>query len=84
MANTNTSVQNGAVMVKTDDAMYAGHNGWIYQYVDIDAESVEIGGGGLAAQQGCHSCHAKAGTDGIPGMDGVFVFQRADSNIEGQ
>ena len=74
MDNTNTSVQNRAVMVKTDDAMYADHNGWIYQYVDIDAESVEIGGGGLAAQQGCHGCHAKAGTDGIPGMDGVFVF----------
>ena len=75
MDATNTSVQNRAIMVKTDDAMYADHNGWIYQYVDIDAESVEIGGGGLAAQQGCHGCHAKAGTDGIPGMDGVFVFQ---------
>ena len=84
MDNTNTSVQNRAVMVKTDDAMYADHNGWIYQYVDIDAESVEIGGGGLAAQQGCHGCHAKAGTDGIPGLDGVFVFQRADMEGEGQ
>ena len=84
MDSTNTSVQNRAVMVKTDDAMYADHNGWIYQYVDIDAESVEIGGGGLAAQQGCHGCHAKAGTDGIPGMDGVFVFQRADMDGEGQ
>lgn len=84
MDSTNTSVQNRAVMVKTDDAMYADHNGWIYQYVDIDAESVEIGGGGLAAQQGCHGCHARAGTDGIPGMDGVFVFQRADTEGEGQ
>ena len=84
MDATNTSVQNRAVMVKTDDAMYADHNGWIYQYVDIDAESVEIGGGGLAAQQGCHGCHAAAGTAGIPGMDGVFVFQRADMAGEGQ
>ena len=84
MDEANTSVQNRAVMVKTDDAMYADHNGWIYQYVDINAESVEIGAGGVDAQQGCHSCHAKAGTNGIPGMDGVFVFQRADMAGEGQ
>ena len=45
MDEANTSVQNRAVMVKTDDAMYANHNGWIYQYVDINAESVEVGSG---------------------------------------
>ena len=71
-------------MVKTDNATYTDHNGWIYKYVDINAESVEVGSDGLDGQQGCHGCHAAAGTGGIPGMDGVFAFQRADMEGEGQ
>ena len=84
MDATNTSIQSRAIMVKTDNSTYADHNGWIYKYVDINAESVEVGSDGLDGQQGCHSCHAAAGTGGIPGMDGVFAFQRADMDGEGQ
>ena len=84
MDPTNTSIQSRAIMVKTDDSTYTDHNGWIYKYVDINAESVEVGSDGLDGQQGCHSCHAAAGTGGIPGMDGVFAFQRVDMDGEGQ
>ena len=84
MDTTNTSVQSRAIMVKTGHSTYADHNGWIYKYVDINAESVEVGSDGLDGQQGCHGCHAAAGTGGIPGMDGVFAFQRVDMGGEGQ
>ena len=46
-------------MEKTDDPMYATEDGWLY------------GTGG--SQAACHGCHAKAGTDGKPGMDAVFT-----------
>ena len=78
MDATNTSVQNRAIMVKTDDPMYADHNGWIYEYVDINAESVEVGSGGLGAQQGCHGCHLGAA------MDSVFAFPIAAMDGEEQ
>ena len=84
MDDTNTSVRSRAIMVKTDNATFTDHNGWIYAYVDVNAESVEVGGSGLDGQGGCHGCHAAAGTDGVPGMDGVFVFQRVDMDGEGQ
>ena len=78
MDATNTSIQSRAIMVKTDDLTYTDHNGWIYKYVDINAESVEVGSDGLDGQQGCHSCHLGAA------MDSVFAFPIADMEGEGQ
>ena len=78
MDATNTSVQSRAIMVKTDNATYTDHNGWIYKYIDINAESVEVGSDGLDGQQGCHSCHLGAA------MDSVFAFPIADMEGEGQ
>ena len=78
MDATNTSIRSRAIMVKTDNSTYADHNGWIYKYVDINAESVEVGSDGLDGQQGCHSCHLGAA------MDSVFAFPIADMAGEGQ
>ena len=78
MDATNTAIQSRAIMVKTDDLTYTDHNGWIYKYVDINAESVEVGSDGLDGQQGCHSCHLGAA------MDSVFAFPIADMEGEGQ
>ena len=77
MDDANANIQSRAIMVKTDDATYAEHNGWIYKYVDINAESVEVGGGGVDGQQGCHSCHLGAA------MDSVFAFPIPDMAGEG-
>lgn len=84
MDDTNTSVQSRAIMVKTDNATFTDHNGWIYAYVNVNAESVEVGGSGTDGQDSCHRCHAAAGTNGVPGMDGVFAFQPAGMEGEGQ
>ena len=84
MDDTNTSVRSRAIMVKTDNSTFTDHNGWIYAYVDVNAESVEVGGSGIDGQGGCHNCHAAAGTGGVPGMDGVFAFQPAGMEGEGQ
>ena len=78
MDATNTAIRSRAIMVKTDNPMYAEHNGWIYKYVDINAESVEIGGDGVDGQQGCHGCHLGAA------MDSVFAFPISDMDGEGQ
>lgn len=78
MDATNTSVQSRAIMVKTDDSTYTDHNGWIYKYVDINAESVEVGSDGLDGQQGCHGCHLGAA------MDSVFAFPIAGTDGEEQ
>ena len=78
MDATNTSIHARAIMVKTDDSTYADHNGWIYEYVDVNAESIEVGSGGLDAQQGCHTCHLGAA------MDGVFAFPIDDMADGGQ
>ncbi len=77
MDDANTAIQSRAIMVKTDDLTYADHNGWIYKYVDINAESVEVGSDGLDGQQGCHGCHLGAA------MDSVFAFPIAEEG-EGQ
>ena len=58
-ASGETSVEVVERMEKTDDPMYATEDGWLYN----------TGG----SQAGCHGCHAKAGTDGVPGMDAVFT-----------
>ncbi len=78
MDDANTAIQSRAIMVKTDDLTYVDHNGWIYKYVDINAESVEVGSDGLDGQQGCHGCHLGAA------MDSVFAFPIADTEGEGQ
>ena len=78
MDATNTAIQSRAIMVKTDNATFTDHNGWIYAYVNINAESVEIGGSGLDGQQPCHSCHLTAA------MDSVFAFPIAGTDGEGQ
>ena len=78
MDATNTAIRSRAIMVKTDNPMYAEHNGWIYKYVDINAESVEIGGDGVDGQQGCHGCHLGAA------LDSVFAFPIPDMEGEGQ
>ena len=58
-ASGETSVKKVEKMEKSADAMYATEDGWLYN----------TGG----SQAGCHSCHAKAGTDDVPGMDAVFT-----------
>ena len=78
MDDANAAIQSRAIMVKTDDLTYADHNGWIYKYVNINAESVEVGSDGLDGQQGCHGCHLGAA------MDSVFAFPIADTEGEGQ
>ena len=57
MDATNTSVVVVERMEKTDDPMYAGQDGWLYNEG--------------ATQVGCHGCHARAGA-GVPGIDAVF------------
>ena len=84
MDSTNTAIQSRAIMVKTNNATFTDHNGWIYAYVNVNAESVEVGGSGIEGQGGCHACHAAAGMNGVPGMDGVFAFQPAGMEGEGQ
>ncbi len=69
MDATETFVDKVAVMMKSDDEMYAGHNGWVYaKYFlaedgtwDLKAGSNVEGHGGV----GCHGCHAKADNDSV-------------------
>ena len=65
MDDANMFVQKVATMMKTDDAMYAGHNGWTYKKYarpDANADYMQVRGDGLPdAAVGCHNCHAKAG-----------------------
>ena len=69
MDDANTFVAKRAVMMKTDDPMYANHNGWIYKKYarsDENAEYMQVKGSNLAdAANGCHGCHTKAGNDSV-------------------
>ena len=68
MDDTNMFVQKVAKMTKTDDPMYADHNGWMYvQYARPSAGGKDalVGGGSLAGSAGCHGCHAKADIDSV-------------------
>ena len=69
MDDTNMFVDKVAVMMKSDDPMYAGHNGWIYsKYArsSADAEYMQVRGSNLEdAGNGCHGCHAKATNDSV-------------------
>lgn len=77
MDDANTFVAKVATMMKSDDPMYAGHNGWVYKKYarsSADAEYMQVKGSNLEdAAMGCHGCHAKAGTEGASGHDSVFV-----------
>lgn len=69
MDDTNMFVDKVAVMMKSDDAMYAGHNGWVYKKyarASADAEYMQVRGSNLEdAGNGCHGCHAKATNDSV-------------------
>ena len=76
MDDTNMFVAKVAKMEKTDDPMYASHNGWMYvKYArasEMDAYMM-VGGGSLEASTGCHGCHAKASETIMKPTDSVFV-----------
>ena len=69
MDKTETFVDKVAVMMKSDDMMYAGHNGWVYKkYLrpSADGEYMQIAGSNKEdAANGCHGCHAKADNDSV-------------------
>ena len=68
MDDANIFVQKIAKMTKTDDPMYADHDGWMYvKYarMSADSEYAMVGGGSLAGSTGCHGCHAKADNDSV-------------------
>ncbi len=69
MDETNTFVDKVAMMMKSADPMYAGHNGWVYEKYarsGVDAEYMQVKGSSLAdAGNGCHGCHTKAENDSV-------------------
>ena len=69
MDETNTFVDKLAMMMKSDDPMYAGHNGWVYRKYarsSAEAEYMQVRGSNLEdAGNGCHGCHAKASNDSV-------------------
>ena len=81
MDDTETFVDKVAMMMKSDDPMYAGHNGWVYKKYarpSADGEYMQVRGSNLEdAGNGCYGCHAKADNDSVfvslpmDGMDGM-------------
>lgn len=69
MDDTNTFVWRVAIMQKTDDIMYADHNGWVYVQYQRDSETDKFvpkaGDGTERGSMGCHGCHAKAEHDSV-------------------
>ena len=69
MDDTNTFVAKIARITKSDDPMYADHNGWIYEKYarpDETAEYMQVKGTNLEdAAVGCHGCHVKAENDSV-------------------
>lgn len=69
MDKTETFVDKVAVMMKSDDPMYAGHNGWFYKKdrrLTEDGDWMEIAGTNQAdAGNGCHGCHIGAANDSV-------------------
>ena len=69
MDATETFVDKVAVMMKSDDPMYAGHNGWAYKKYarpSADGEYMQVRGSNLEdGGNGCHGCHAKADNDSV-------------------
>ena len=77
MDDTNMFVDKVAVMMKSDDPMYAAHNGWVYKKyarTGADAEYMQVRGSNLEdAGNGCHGCHAKAANDSVfVSLDGTM------------
>jgi len=86
MDDTETFVDKVAVMMKSDDEMYAGHNGWVYKKYarsSEDAEYMQVKGSNLEdAGNGCHGCHAQANTDSVfvsLSMDDIEGMDSADA-----
>ena len=83
MDDTNTFVAKKALMMKSDDPMYAGHNGWGYKKYarsSADGEYMQVKGSNLEdAGNGCHGCHAKADNDSVfislPMDDGDVILE---------
>ena len=69
MDETNMFVDKVAMMMKSDDPMYADHNGWMYaKYArsSENAEYMQVRGSNLEdAGNGCHGCHAQADNDSV-------------------
>ena len=69
MDDANIFVAKRAEMMKTDDPMYANHNGWIYKKYarsDENAEYMQVKGSNLEdAANGCHGCHTQADNDSV-------------------
>ena len=69
MDDTDTFVAKKALMMKSDDPMYTGHNGWVYKKYarsSADGEYMQVKGSNLEdAGNGCHGCHAKAANDSV-------------------
>ena len=69
MDDTNTFAWRVAIMQKTDDPMYADHNGWMYVQYQRDSETdmfvAKAGDGTEKGSMGCHGCHAKAAYDNV-------------------
>ena len=67
--NTNTFVQHVASMTKTDDPVYAAHNGWLYSQYTREAETAKFlaVGGDVpgSTSDGCHACHIQAPKDSV-------------------
>ena len=80
MDDANTFVAKKAIMEKTDDPMYASHNGWKYvKYArqSADGEYAMVGGGSVENSMGCHGCHTAAENDS------VFVLLPKDQVTDG-
>lgn len=89
MDDANTFVAKKALMMKTDDPMYAEHGGWMYVKYARPSETDEymmVGGGSLEASTGCDSCHAKAGNDSVfvslSMADGMMDDDMADDMMD--
>ena len=81
MDETETFVDKVAVMTKSDDPMYAGHNGWIYAKYFLSSDGTpELKAGSHVPEHegnGCHGCHVKAGEE----RDSVFVSLSMDDDM---
>ncbi len=90
MDKTETFVDKVAVMMKSDDMMYAGHNGWVYEkYLrpSADAAYMQIRGSNLEdAGNGCHGCHIGATNDSVfvslPMEDDMMADDGMDADMD--
>ena len=69
MDDTNTFVWRIAVMRKTDDSIYANHDGWQYAQYRRGSKTepfvAEAGDVTEKGSEGCYSCHVKAAHDSV-------------------